>query len=118
MVPKWNVKLANSELLDSGQAFTVNQMKVTETLNVWSLCHLSVTHCVFFCRLPMSSLSKFAVILSDQLLHSSPLMGHITNILDQKLSSIDNGRSVMSLNLDVFFFSLHNYPLTLCLPLT
>ncbi|XP_014900639.1 FAST kinase domain-containing protein 1, mitochondrial isoform X2 [Poecilia latipinna] len=42
--------------------------------------------------LPMSSLSKFAVILHDQLLHSSPLMGHITNILDQRLSSIDNAR--------------------------
>ncbi|XP_008397989.1 FAST kinase domain-containing protein 1, mitochondrial isoform X2 [Poecilia reticulata] len=42
--------------------------------------------------LPMSSLSKFAVILHDQGLHSSPLMGHITNILDQRLSSIDNAR--------------------------
>ncbi|XP_032422735.1 FAST kinase domain-containing protein 1, mitochondrial [Xiphophorus hellerii] len=52
-------------------------------------------------RLPMPSLSKFAVILNDQLLHSSPLMGHITNILDQKLSSIDNGRVLAALMVSV-----------------
>uniref|UniRef100_A0A6Q2ZKA0 RAP domain-containing protein n=1 Tax=Esox lucius TaxID=8010 RepID=A0A6Q2ZKA0_ESOLU len=44
------------------------------------------------CRFPMSSLSKFAVCLSDQHLQHSPLMGQITNILNQKLSSIDDAR--------------------------
>ncbi|XP_076603101.1 FAST kinase domain-containing protein 1, mitochondrial [Chaetodon auriga] len=48
-------------------------------------------------RLPMSSLSKFAICLSDQLLQHSPLMGHITNILDQKLSTINEARILTSL---------------------
>lgn len=43
----------------------------------------------------MVSLSKFAICLSDQHLQLSPLMGHITNIVDQKLSSIDDARSVI-----------------------
>lgn len=44
----------------------------------------------------MASLSKLANCLSDQQLHHSPLMGHITNIVDQKLSTIDDARLVMS----------------------
>lgn len=51
---------------------------------------------VYFCRLPMKSLSKFAICLSDQHLQHSPLMGHITSILSQKLSSIDDARSVLT----------------------
>ncbi|CAK6954143.1 FAST kinase domain-containing protein 1%2C mitochondrial [Scomber scombrus] len=43
-------------------------------------------------RFPMSSLSKFAICLSDQQLQHSSLMGHITSIVDQKLSSIDDAR--------------------------
>ncbi|MEQ2268523.1 hypothetical protein XENORESO_002612 [Xenotaenia resolanae] len=48
-------------------------------------------------RLPMSSLSKFAVVLHDQHLQSSPLMGHITSILDQRLLSIDDARILTAL---------------------
>ncbi|XP_054887602.1 FAST kinase domain-containing protein 1, mitochondrial isoform X2 [Poeciliopsis prolifica] len=51
--------------------------------------------------LPMSSLSKFSVSLIDQFLKTSPLMGHITNIVDQKLSSIDNGRVLAALMVSV-----------------
>ncbi|XP_053185137.1 FAST kinase domain-containing protein 1, mitochondrial [Scomber japonicus] len=43
-------------------------------------------------KFPMSSLSKFAICLSDQQLQHSSLMGHITSIVDQKLSSIDDAR--------------------------
>ncbi|XP_019945164.2 FAST kinase domain-containing protein 1, mitochondrial [Paralichthys olivaceus] len=43
-------------------------------------------------RLQMASLSKFAICLTDQHLQQSPLMGHITSIVDQKLSSIDDAR--------------------------
>lgn len=50
--------------------------------------------CLFF-RLPMASLSKFAICLSDQHLQHSPLMGHITNIVDKRLSSIHNVRLVI-----------------------
>lgn len=45
-----------------------------------------------FCRFPMASLSKFAICLSDQHLQHSPLMGHITGIVAQKLSSIHDAR--------------------------
>ncbi|XP_029967623.1 FAST kinase domain-containing protein 1, mitochondrial [Salarias fasciatus] len=48
-------------------------------------------------RLPMASLSKFAVCLSDQHLQHSPLMGKITNIMAQKLSSIDDPRVLTAL---------------------
>ncbi|XP_023142147.1 FAST kinase domain-containing protein 1, mitochondrial [Amphiprion ocellaris] len=48
-------------------------------------------------RFPMRSLSKFAVCLHDQHLSHSPLMGHITNIVDQKLSSIDEARVLTAL---------------------
>ncbi|MEQ2250501.1 hypothetical protein ILYODFUR_001588 [Ilyodon furcidens] len=47
--------------------------------------------------LPMSSLSKFAVVLHDQHLQSSPLMGHIASILDQRLLSIDDARILTAL---------------------
>ncbi|XP_077473184.1 FAST kinase domain-containing protein 1, mitochondrial isoform X2 [Stigmatopora argus] len=43
-------------------------------------------------KLPMASLSKFAICLSDQHLQQSSLMGHITNIVDQRLSSINDAR--------------------------
>lgn len=43
----------------------------------------------------MSSLSKFAICLSDQHLQHSTLMGHITSIIDQKLLSIHDVRFVM-----------------------
>lgn len=52
-----------------------------------------------FCRLPMSSLSKFAVCLTSQQLQNSPLMGRITSILDQKLSTIDEARWVTKTSL-------------------
>ncbi|XP_047226211.1 FAST kinase domain-containing protein 1, mitochondrial [Girardinichthys multiradiatus] len=51
--------------------------------------------------LPMSSLSKFAVVLHDQHLQSSPLMGHITSILDQRLLSIDDARILTALMISV-----------------
>lgn len=43
----------------------------------------------------MTSLSKFAICLSDQHLQHSTLMGHITSIIDQKLLSIHDMRLVM-----------------------
>ncbi|XP_071394223.1 FAST kinase domain-containing protein 1, mitochondrial [Centroberyx affinis] len=52
-------------------------------------------------RFQMSSLSKFAICLSDQHLQHSPLMGHIANILDQKLSSIDDARILSTLMISV-----------------
>ncbi|KAM4561495.1 FAST kinase domain-containing protein 1, mitochondrial [Fundulus diaphanus] len=52
-------------------------------------------------RLPMASLSKFAVVLNDHQLQNSPLMGHITNILDQRLLSIDNSRVLTALMISV-----------------
>uniref|UniRef100_A0A3Q3KZW2 FAST kinase domains 1 n=2 Tax=Mastacembelus armatus TaxID=205130 RepID=A0A3Q3KZW2_9TELE len=48
-------------------------------------------------RFPMASLSKFSICLSDQHLQHSPLMGHITSIVDQKLSSIDDARILTTL---------------------
>ncbi|XP_034740921.1 FAST kinase domain-containing protein 1, mitochondrial [Etheostoma cragini] len=48
-------------------------------------------------RFPMASLSKFSICLSDQHLQHSPLMGHITNIVDQRLSSIDDARILTTL---------------------
>lgn len=49
-----------------------------------------------FYRFPMASLSKFAICLSDQHLQHSPLMGHITSIVDQRLLSIHDARLVMT----------------------
>ncbi|XP_032384817.1 FAST kinase domain-containing protein 1, mitochondrial [Etheostoma spectabile] len=48
-------------------------------------------------RFPMTSLSKFSICLSDQHLQHSPLMGHITSIVDQRLSSIDDARILTTL---------------------
>ncbi|XP_070694079.1 FAST kinase domain-containing protein 1, mitochondrial [Pempheris klunzingeri] len=48
-------------------------------------------------RFPMTSLSKFAICLNDWHLQNSPLMGHITSIVDQKLSSIDDIRVLSAL---------------------
>ncbi|KAM3607253.1 uncharacterized protein V6R79_004291 [Siganus canaliculatus] len=48
-------------------------------------------------RFPMASLSKFAICLSDQHLQHSPLMGRITNIVDQRLLSIDDARILTTL---------------------
>ncbi len=43
----------------------------------------------------MPTLSKFAVCLSDQFLQHSPLMGQITQIVSQRLDSIEDARSVL-----------------------
>ncbi|XP_061925835.1 FAST kinase domain-containing protein 1, mitochondrial [Entelurus aequoreus] len=43
-------------------------------------------------KLPMTSLSKFAVCLNEQGLFRNPLLGRIANIVDQNLSSIDDAR--------------------------
>ncbi|KAG7227556.1 hypothetical protein INR49_005371 [Caranx melampygus] len=48
-------------------------------------------------RFSVASLSKFAICLSDQHLQHSPLMGRITSILDQRLSSIDDARVLTTL---------------------
>ncbi|XP_068428932.1 FAST kinase domain-containing protein 1, mitochondrial [Clinocottus analis] len=52
-------------------------------------------------RFPLTSLSKFSICLSDQHLQNSPLMGHITSIVDQRLSSIDDGRVLTTLMISV-----------------
>ncbi|XP_061649600.1 FAST kinase domain-containing protein 1, mitochondrial isoform X1 [Phyllopteryx taeniolatus] len=52
-------------------------------------------------KLPMASLSKFAICLTDQQLQQSPLMGHITSIVDQKLSSINDARILTTLLISV-----------------
>ncbi|KAK5860972.1 hypothetical protein PBY51_022405 [Eleginops maclovinus] len=52
-------------------------------------------------RLPMESLSKFSICLSDLHLQNSPLMGHITSIVDQRLSSIDDARILTSLMISI-----------------
>uniref|UniRef100_A0A3Q1J3K8 RAP domain-containing protein n=1 Tax=Anabas testudineus TaxID=64144 RepID=A0A3Q1J3K8_ANATE len=49
----------------------------------------------------MASLSKFAICLHDQQLNNSPLMGHITSIVDQKLSTIDDARILSALMLSI-----------------
>ncbi|XP_069009880.1 FAST kinase domain-containing protein 1, mitochondrial [Embiotoca jacksoni] len=52
-------------------------------------------------RLPMRSLSKFAVCLNDQHLQHSRLMGHITGIVDERLLSIDDARILTALMISV-----------------
>ncbi|KAK7939546.1 hypothetical protein WMY93_002872 [Mugilogobius chulae] len=52
-------------------------------------------------QLPMPSLSKFSICLSDQYLHHSPLMGQITNIMAQKLSTISDARILTTLMISV-----------------
>ncbi|KAM9344080.1 FAST kinase domain-containing protein 1, mitochondrial-like [Pholidichthys leucotaenia] len=52
-------------------------------------------------RLPLTALSKFAICLNDQQLYHSPLMGHITSIVDERLSSINDPRILTSLMISV-----------------
>ncbi|XP_057708932.1 FAST kinase domain-containing protein 1, mitochondrial [Corythoichthys intestinalis] len=52
-------------------------------------------------KLPMASLSKFAICLTDQQLQQSSLMGQITNIVDQKLSSINDARILTTLLISI-----------------
>uniref|UniRef100_A0A3B4B6Z8 Uncharacterized protein n=1 Tax=Periophthalmus magnuspinnatus TaxID=409849 RepID=A0A3B4B6Z8_9GOBI len=52
-------------------------------------------------KLSMASLSKFSICLSDQHLQHSPLMGHITNIMAQKLLTIDDARILTILMISV-----------------
>lgn len=42
----------------------------------------------------MPTLSKFAVCLSDQFLQHSPLMGQITEIVSQRLDTVQDARCV------------------------
>ncbi|XP_035532546.1 FAST kinase domain-containing protein 1, mitochondrial [Morone saxatilis] len=55
----------------------------------------------FFCRFSMPCLSKLATCLTDLHLQQSPLMGHIVNILSQRLSSIDDPRVLTTLMISV-----------------
>uniref|UniRef100_A0AAV2JZY4 RAP domain-containing protein n=1 Tax=Knipowitschia caucasica TaxID=637954 RepID=A0AAV2JZY4_KNICA len=48
-------------------------------------------------KFSMVSLSKFSICLSDQYLQHSPLMGQITNILAQNLSTINDARILTTL---------------------
>lgn len=52
-------------------------------------------------KLPMTSLSKLSTCLDHQQLYHSPLMGQITNILAQKLSTIDEARILTPLMVNV-----------------
>ncbi|KAM9804446.1 FAST kinase domain-containing protein 1, mitochondrial [Neosynchiropus ocellatus] len=51
--------------------------------------------------LPMSALSKFSNCLLHQNLHLSPLMGQIADIVDQRLSSIDDARILTTLSISI-----------------
>uniref|UniRef100_A0A8C1TTJ8 FAST kinase domains 1 n=1 Tax=Cyprinus carpio TaxID=7962 RepID=A0A8C1TTJ8_CYPCA len=53
-------------------------------------------------RLQMATLSKFAVCLSDQFLQHSPLMGQITQIVSQRLDSIQDARLLTPLMNSIF----------------
>ncbi|XP_067372769.1 FAST kinase domain-containing protein 1, mitochondrial isoform X2 [Channa argus] len=52
-------------------------------------------------RFKMASLSKFAICLNDQHLQHSPLMGHITSIVDQRLSSVNDARILSTLMISI-----------------
>ncbi|XP_030642860.1 FAST kinase domain-containing protein 1, mitochondrial [Chanos chanos] len=52
-------------------------------------------------RFQMTALSKFAICLSDQYLQYSPIMGHITEIINQNLDSIDDIRVLSTLMISV-----------------
>ncbi|KAI7808304.1 FAST kinase domain-containing protein 1, mitochondrial [Triplophysa rosa] len=52
-------------------------------------------------RFQMPTLSKFAVCLSDQFLQHSPLMGQITDIVSQRLNSIQDARVLTTLMVSV-----------------
>nr|XP_040057294.1 LOW QUALITY PROTEIN: FAST kinase domain-containing protein 1, mitochondrial [Gasterosteus aculeatus aculeatus] len=56
-------------------------------------------------RLPLASLSKFSICLSDQHLQHSPLMGHVTRIVAQRLSSIDDARILTPLMISVSYLA-------------
>ncbi|XP_037343763.2 FAST kinase domain-containing protein 1, mitochondrial [Pungitius pungitius] len=56
-------------------------------------------------RLPLPSLSKFSICLSDQHLQHSPLMGHVTRIVAQRLSSIDDARILTPLMISVSYLA-------------
>uniref|UniRef100_A0A673GW40 FAST kinase domain-containing protein 1-like n=1 Tax=Sinocyclocheilus rhinocerous TaxID=307959 RepID=A0A673GW40_9TELE len=53
-------------------------------------------------RFQMTTLSKFAVCLSDQFLQHSPLMGQITQIVSQRLDSIQDARVLTPLMNSIF----------------
>uniref|UniRef100_A0A672MVY2 RAP domain-containing protein n=1 Tax=Sinocyclocheilus grahami TaxID=75366 RepID=A0A672MVY2_SINGR len=53
-------------------------------------------------RFQMATLSKFAVCLSDQFLQHSPLMGQITQIVSQRLDSIQDARVLTPLMNSIF----------------
>ncbi|KAK2849883.1 hypothetical protein Q7C36_008666 [Tachysurus vachellii] len=48
-------------------------------------------------RFPMTTLSKLSICLNDLGLHHSPLMGHITEIVNQRLDSIVDARVLTTL---------------------
>ncbi|KAI5628070.1 FAST kinase domain-containing protein 1, mitochondrial, partial [Silurus asotus] len=48
-------------------------------------------------RFPMTTLSKLSICLNDLGLHHSPLMGHIAEIVSQKLDSIEDARVLTTL---------------------
>ncbi|KAF5894957.1 FAST kinase domain-containing protein 1, mitochondrial, partial [Clarias magur] len=52
-------------------------------------------------RFPMTTLSKLSICLNDLGLHHSPLMGHITEILKQRLDSIEDARVLTTLMISV-----------------
>lgn len=54
-------------------------------------------------RLSMASLSKFSICLSDKHHQHSPLMGHITNITAQRLSTVDDARILTTLMISTSF---------------
>ncbi|XP_043105228.1 FAST kinase domain-containing protein 1, mitochondrial [Puntigrus tetrazona] len=53
-------------------------------------------------RFQMTTLSKFAVCVSNQFLPHSPLMGQITHIVSQRLDSIQDARVLSSLMSSIF----------------
>ncbi|XP_050975201.1 FAST kinase domain-containing protein 1, mitochondrial isoform X2 [Labeo rohita] len=53
-------------------------------------------------RFQMATLSKFAVCLSDQFLQHSPLMGQITQIVSERLDSIQDARVLTPLMNSIF----------------
>ncbi|XP_053353024.1 FAST kinase domain-containing protein 1, mitochondrial [Clarias gariepinus] len=52
-------------------------------------------------RFPMTTVSKLSICLNDLGLHHSPLMGHITEILKQRLDSIEDARVLTTLMISV-----------------
>ncbi|XP_066542633.1 FAST kinase domain-containing protein 1, mitochondrial isoform X2 [Hoplias malabaricus] len=48
-------------------------------------------------RFPVATLSKFSICLSEQFLYYSPLMGQITEIVNQKLDLIEDARVLTTL---------------------